>query len=250
MSWTVIFGSSPATVQMVAGRLKLGHCLVAVAVLSIYAMFALRQEAPYGGNVDKEKTPVVKDFRTTDVTTREGLEARPSTIPGAANGLFTTRALKIGDFLGFFCGRLVPIEKLASGEAELTEDDFRYSYHIGGLVFVVPDLANNPKRDKLAFTNEAPHPGGGPNILSSEYVVDYEGQKYSALAFFAMKDIKAESELFIYYGQAYEEHRRKQGYTQPFYLEFGLDEKVAQDPRNVLQTIPSNCFAEGDVDDY
>ena len=87
---------------MVAGRLKLGHCLVAVAVLSIYSLFALRQEAPYGGNVDREETPVVKDFRTTDVNTREGLEARPSTIPGAANGLFTTRALKMGDFLGFF----------------------------------------------------------------------------------------------------------------------------------------------------
>ena len=232
-----------------AGKLKLNHCLIAVAVISVYSVSAGYKEASKPASVEKEpaskpesqeQTPVVQDFRYSNVTSREGLEARPSTVPGAGSGLFTTKALKKGDFLGFYCGRKVPMENYA----ELTYDESRYTAKVTERMAVVADTVNHPERDKMAFLNEAPYPGEkGPNVAGLIYDVFHEGQKFSAPAFYVLRGVKADGELFLYYGNRYEEHRKKAGYTQPF-RSYTLGMK--ENPQSVLETIPSNCFAEAD----
>ena len=233
-----------------AGKLKLKHCLIAVAVISVCSVSAGYKEASKPAYMERERaskpesqdqTPVVQDFRDTNVTSREGLEARPSTVPGAAFGLFTTKALKKGDFLGFYCGRKVPVENYA----EMTEDESRYSAKVTERMIVVADTINHPERDQMAFVNEAPYPGGkGPNVAGLIYDVFHEGQKFSASAYYVTRDVKADGELFVYYGNRYEEHRKKEGYTQPYFFPVPLEN--IQDPQSVLTTIPSNCFAEAD----
>ena len=233
-----------------AGKVKLNHCLIVVAVISVYSVSAGYKEASKPASVEKEpaskpesqeQTPVVQDFRYSNVTSREGLEARPSTVPGAAIGLFTTKALKAGDFLGFYCGRKVPVENYA----ELTDDEWRYAFTLTKrMTVVVGDTINYPERDKMGFLNEPPYPGGkGPNVLAVTYDVFHEGQKFVSIAFYVMRGVKADGELFLYYGSGYEEHRKKAGYTQPYrFAKLGMKEN----PQSVLETIPSNCFAEAD----
>ena len=231
-----------------AGKLKLKHCLITVAVISVYSVSAGYKEASKPAYMERERaskpesqdqTPVVQDFRDTNVTSREGLEARPSTVPGAAFGLFTTKALKKGDFLGFYCGRKVPVENYA----EMTEDESRYSGKVTERMIVVADTINYPERDKMAFLNEAPYPGRGPNVLAVNYNVTHKGQKFVSIVFYVMRDVEADGELFLYYGNRYKEHRKKAGYTQP-YRSYNLGMK--ENPQSVLETIPSNCFVEAD----
>ena len=234
-----------------AGKVKLNHCLIVVAVISVYSVSAGYKEASKPASVEKEpaskpesqeQTPVVQDFRYSNVTSREGLEARPSTVPGAAIGLFTKKALKNGDFLGFYCGRWVPVESYA----EMTEDDWRYAFTVTKRMTVVADTINHPERDQMAFVNEAPYPGGkGPNVAGLIYDVFHEGQKFSASAYYVTRDVKADGELFVYYGSGYDVVRKKEGYSQPYRYP-ATRMKNIEDPQSVLETIPSNCFAEAD----
>ena len=232
-----------------AGKVKLNHCLIVVAVISVYSVSAGYKEASKPASMEKEpaskpesqdQTPVVQDFRYSNVTSREGLEARPSTVPGAAIGLFTTKALKRGDFLGFYCGRMVPVENYP----QMTDDEWTYAFTVTERMVVVADTINHPERDKMAFVNEAPYPGGkGPNVVALIYDVFHEGKKFSASAYYVLRGVKAEGELFVYYGSGYEKHRKKAGYTQPYrFTKLGMKEN----PQSVLETIPSNCFAEAD----
>ena len=234
-----------------AGKLKLKHCLIAVAVISVCSVSAGYKEASKPAYMERERaskpesqdqTPVVQDFRDTNVTSREGLEARPSTVPGAAFGLFTTKALKKGDFLGFYCGRKVPVENYA----EMTDDEWRYAFTVTKRMVVVADTINYPERDKMAFLNEAPYPGRGPNVLAVNYNVTHKGQKFVSIVFYVMRDVEADGELFLYYGETYAEERKNAGYTQPSYFKFNLGEAIRQDPQSVLTTVPSNCFADAD----
>ena len=232
-----------------AGKVKLNHCLIVVAVISVYSVSAGYKEASKPASMEKEpaskpeiqeQTPVVQDFRYSNVTSREGLEARPSSVPGAGIGLFTTKALKRGDFLGFYCGRMVPVEN----HLEMTDDVWRYTAVVTERMTVVADTINYPERDKMALVNEAPYPGGkGPNVVALTYDVLHQGQKFSAFTYFVLRSVKADGELFVYYGSGYEEHRKKAGYTQPF-RSYTLGMK--ENPQSVLETIPSNCFAEAD----
>ena len=227
-----------------AGKLKLKHCLIAVAVISVYSVSAGYKEAYMEREraskpESQDQTPVVQDFRDTNVTSREGLEARPSTVPGAAFGLFTTKALKKGDFLGFYCGRKVPVENYA----EMTDDEWRYAFTVTKRMVVVADTINYPERDKMAFLNEAPYPGRGPNVAGLNYNVTHKGQKFSSIAFYVLRGVKADGELFVYYGSGYDVVRKKEGYSQPF-RSYNLGMK--ENPQSVLETIPSNCFAEAD----
>ena len=229
-----------------AGKLKLKHCLIAVAVISVYSVSAGYKEAYMEREraskpESQDQTPVVQDFRDTNVTSREGLEARPSTVPGAAFGLFTTKALKKGDFLGFYCGRKVPVENYA----EMTEDESRYSGKVTERMIVVADTINYPERDKMAFLNEAPYPGRGPNVAGLNYNVTHKGQKFSSIAFYVLRGVKADGELFVYYGSGYDVVRKKEGYSQPYRYP-ATRMKNIEDPQSVLETIPSNCFAEAD----
>ena len=227
-----------------AGKVKLNHWLVAVAVISVYSVSAGYKEAPLKKEPaskpeSQDRTPVVQDFRYSNVTTREGLEARPSSVPGAGIGLFTTKALKRGDFLGFYCGRMVPVEN----HREMTDDEWRYAFTVTKRMVVVADTINYPERDKMAFLNEAPYPGRGPNVLAVNYNVTHKGQKFVSIVFYVMRDVEADGELFLYYGNRYKEHRKKAGYTQP-YRSYNLGMK--ENPQSVLETIPSNCFVEAD----
>ena len=230
-----------------AGKVKLNHWLVAVAVISVYSVSAGYKEAPLKKEPaskpeSQDRTPVVQDFRYSDVTSREGLEARPSTVPGAAIGLFTKKALKNGDFLGFYCGRWVPVESYA----EMTEDDWRYAFTVTKRMTVVADTINHPERDQMAFVNEAPYPGGkGPNVVVLIYDVLHKGQKFSAFTYYVLRSVKADGELFVYYGSGYDVVRKKEGYSQPYRYP-ATRMKNIEDPQSVLETIPSNCFAEAD----
>ena len=128
--------------------------------------------------------------------------------------------------------------------AELTYDESRYTAKVTERMAVVADTVNHPERDKMAFLNEAPYPGEkGPNVAGLIYDVFHEGQKFSAPAFYVLRGVKADGELFLYYGNRYEEHRKKAGYTQPF-RSYTLGMK--ENPQSVLETIPSNCFVEAD----
>ena len=234
-----------------AGKVKLKHCLIVVAVISVYSVSAGYKEASKPASMKKEpaskaesqdQTPVVQDFRYSNVTSREGLEARPSSVPGAGIGLFTTKALKRGDFLGFYCGRMVPVENYP----QMTDDEWTYAFTVTERMVVVADTINHPERDKMAFVNEAPYPGGkGPNVVALIYDVFHEGKKFSAFTFFVLRSVKAEGELFVYYGDLYDEGRKKAGYTQPVRYP-ATPMKNFQHPQSVLETIPSNCFAEAD----
>ncbi|WZN64319.1 hypothetical protein HKI87_09g58750 [Chloropicon roscoffensis] len=232
-----------------AGKVKLNHCLIVVAVISVYSVSAGYKEASKPASLEKEpaskpesqdQTPAVQDFRYSNVTSREGLEARPSSVPGAAIGLFTTKALKAGDFLGFYCGRMVPVEK----QDEVTDDEWKYAAAVTKRMTVVADTINYPERDKMALVNEAPYPGGkGPNVVALTYDVLHQGQKFSAFTYFVLRGVKADGELFVYYGIGYDVVRKKAGYTQPVrFARLGMKEN----PQSVLETIPSNCFAEAD----
>ena len=229
-----------------AGKLKLKHCLIAVAVISVYSVSAGYKEAYMEREraskpESQDQTPVVQDFRDTNVTSREGLEARPSTVPGAAFGLFTTKALKKGDFLGFYCGRKVPVENYA----EMTDDEWRYAFTVTKRMVVVADTINYPERDKMAFLNEAPYPGRGPNVAGLNYNVTHKGQKFSSITYYVLRGVKADGELFVYYGSGYDVVRKKEGYSQPYRYP-ATRMKNIEDPQSVLETIPSNCFAEAD----
>ena len=230
-----------------AGKVKLNHWLVAVAVISVYSVSAGYKEAPLKKEPaskpeSQEQTPVVQDFRYSNVTSREGLEARPSTVPGAAIGLFTTKALKAGDFLGFYCGRMVPVEK----QDEVTDDEWKYAAGVTKRMTIVADTINYPERDKMALVNEAPYPGGkGPNVVALTYDVLHQGQKFSAFTYFVLRSVKANGELFVYYGSGYDVVRKREGYSQPYRYP-ATRMKNIEDPQSVLETIPSNCFAEAD----
>ena len=78
------------------------------------------------------------------------------------------------------------------------------------------------------------------------YNVTHEGQKFVSIVFYVLRDVKADGELFIYYGETYAEERKNAGYTQPSNFKLEIGEPILQDPQSVLTTIPSNCFADAD----
>ena len=62
-----------------AGKVKLKHCLFVVAVISMYSVSAGYKEAPLKKEPaskpeSQDRTPVVQDFRYSNVTPRDGLE--------------------------------------------------------------------------------------------------------------------------------------------------------------------------------
>ena len=122
-----------------AGKVKLNHWLVAVAVISVYSVSAGYKEAPLKKEPaskpeSQDRTPVVQDFRYSNVAPRDGLEARPSTVPGAAIGssswkttLFRRRPLGgggltvagAGRFLVFSSESLFKVGKRLCGKAHI-----------------------------------------------------------------------------------------------------------------------------------
>ena len=137
---------------------------------------------------------------------------------------------------------MVPVEK----HLEMTDNERRYTAEVTERMTVVADTINYPERDKMALVNEAPYPGGkGPNVVALTYDVLHQGQKFSAFTYFVLRGVKADGELFVYYGSGYDVVRKKEGYSQPNRYP-ATRMKNIEDPQSVLETIPSNCFAEAD----
>ena len=164
----------------------------------------------------------------------DGLEARPSGIPGAATGLFTTRMISRGAFLGFYCG------DQHQSSATVPKDRETYAMVVGP-ENIVPDPTN--ERHWLCFMNEPPM-NSTPNIEPS-YTFLYNGQGDPiavACAMHATRDIDPGSELFWYYGSRYDELRTERGYTQPEFRST-LPSGDRQQPSNALGAgLPLDCF--------
>mmetsp|Transcript_9236 Transcript_9236/g.21728 ORF Transcript_9236/g.21728 Transcript_9236/m.21728 type:complete len:293 (-) Transcript_9236:60-938(-) len=181
-------------------------------------------------------------------TTREGLEVRNTSIPNVpegVRGLFTTRPIKKGDFVGFYCGDHYTSQEY---ENHLGPAGNLYTYEMApGTEKIVADPTN--QRHKICIVNE---PSGDieANLESMPYfhyaAVYGKGIVPVAIAsaLHATKDIERESELFVYYGKRYESARKSEGYVSKdpgkIYLE---DKKDLQDPVEALgHRMPLDCF--------
>lgn len=147
---------------------------------------------------------------------------------GPFDGLFTRAALKKGDFLGFYCGRVVR-------DKYDEYDDTTYAMTIFKGVSIIAD----PAKHKLALINEPPV-GKTANVYIEAYVSDTDLGRLQAIALYAARDVRKAEELYLHYGPAYESIREAKNY------EVGTAArrpKKLQDPRAVLKVMPYQCFA-------
>lgn len=125
------------------------------------------------------------------------------------NGLFTTKALKKGDFLGYYNGKFVRSTRSLYA-FQLTRD----------FGFVTPPLRKDsvppspdPAAYPLAMANEPPQ-GSSASIHVKEFTRAKSGRlvvvpgiapstKIAAIGFYASKNIKRGDELFLHYGEHY-----------------------------------------------
>ena len=165
---------------------------------------------------------------------RDGLRVAPSTIPGAKNGLFTTKPLKRGDFLGFYCGREVE----ASAFGRVKEKD--YAMEIADGVSFVANPAR--KKDRMAMINEAPA-NRHANVLFHPYHLTDAFQRpvATAVAVYAAEAIPPKRELFTHYGSSYDRVRKTKGYKVGSPAA-AIPVSLLQDPRDVLAYLPLDAF--------
>lgn len=145
--------------------------------------------------------------------TRPFLEVRQTTLRDLAtgkrqpfNGLFTTRKIRAGEFVGFYSGKWYPSGYEGS--------DTDYLFGTVCRAEVRPprrkDRSVDPVRYPMAMINEPP-PGTRANVASMEYtkaknVIGHlkPSTKICAVAFHACRDIPAGKELFMNYGDMYD----------------------------------------------
>lgn len=158
-------------------------------------MFFANSLAPLGAETPTPLVPVLKINKDLDKRT----VIKPSTIPGAGNGLFAVVAIKKGEVIGELGGRLVTDEDYPVGNhylASIPECAWKetqpYKY------LDSKDYAGNVSR-----TNFAPRKINGieTNFQNAEM-----GQlcKYPYFVFIAVKDIEPEAEIWSSYGSKYD----------------------------------------------
>ena len=117
---------------------------------------------------------------------------------------------------------------------------------VPGVVFnAFPDV--KPQKDMLALMNEPPI-GKQANVFIEDFYLRAEfhasrGPVCVAKAFYAARDIPKKSELFVHYGDNYEEIRKELNYRVGMPT-LGKGEKIPQlqDPLEVMQYLPLDCF--------
>ena len=215
-------------------RRKTPYLLLALVLLFLYAANSFLS-SPRGASFGKRSAPRV----LSNSTTRVELEVRPSTIPGAAMGLFTKVKLTKGDFIGFFCGDVYDKRDKASvGAYEALPDEKKeYALDPNSGVMIVPDTSR--ETDRLGYMNEPPD-GVAPNVDGHPYKSYSEelGKTLQFNAFYAITEIEADGEIFWYYGPGYKEHRERHGYPQPAHQKQYFYQGEKQDPLEVLRSLP------------
>ncbi len=181
-------------------------------------------------------------------TTRKGLEARPTILPGvppSVLGLFTTEAIKKGDFIGFYCGDQYTQKE--QSKAKIEETNNYVLAFLPGTEVVAADPTNERHIMGLANEPDTPERRNMEPVPYFEYTSVY-GEGVTpvavAMAYHATVDIEAGSEIFWYYGPDYRDVREKMGYNVEHVEKvYQLDKEVLQDPQEVLvDGLPQDCF--------
>ena len=224
--------------------------LVLSCLLNVIVLFHSHKErtvARMDAAVHEGSRRIKYDTRTT----MEGLEARPTSIPGVPqsannNGLFTTKSIKKGGFVGFYCGeQYSPKEFL---EELSGKDDYSISLAKGADVLAADP--SNP-RHIMGTANEPPEPEQTNMEIVDYFLYAAVNDKgvvpvAVALAMHATKDIEAGLELFWHYGKTYESIRKRKGYDSKSAEKVWMspeNREGLQDPTEVLlDGMPRDCF--------
>tara|TARA_B100000683_G_scaffold146850_2_gene142334 strand:+ start:889 stop:1560 length:672 start_codon:yes stop_codon:yes gene_type:complete len=153
------------------------------------------------------------DVDASQAGCREGLFVAPTKLKSASGdaypfmGLFTSRKIPAGGFIGFYCGKFEEAKEGSKSKSHynMRTDSFRVKVVKGSL---------SPQAYPLAFANE-PGEGSRANTFSRVY---YDGNKVSprlrsgvsveALVLHACQDIGAGKEILFHYGKTYDAIRR------------------------------------------
>lgn len=120
---------------------------------------------------------------------RRNLRVSPSKVHG--KGLFATKSIPRGGFIGFYGGTAVSKRvyyKNARKDLKTTVNAMQNGNYV-----MLPQ-----KGDLLLFVNEPP-PGRNANVIM--VVVEYEDRQ--AIAYYACRRIHSGEELWVHYGDAY-----------------------------------------------
>lgn len=162
-------------------------------------------------------------------------------------GLFTTKTLPLGSFVGFYCGR----EEENNGSNQSYGMTLIDEYKSQPAVAIVANPSGNMTSDLLGFVNEPPQ-----NSTANLTMVAYhlyspfgQGKQFAmakAIAFYTNREVRASlahpAELFVHYGSGYDPVRKLKGYTvgkpgPP------INPAKLEDPRtHGPKMIPLDCF--------
>ena len=155
-------------------------------------------------------------------------------------GLFSSKSLTKGDFIGLYSGDWYeePIQ--------LSEEESLYSVSTGDYV-IVPEIDDNgrpnPERFPIAMANEPPIAKRANAQMVSwkidgKYVQDSNSdEKYTGFGLIACRNIHAHTEIVWYYGDEYSQNRK---YNVGKGCRVNVAGNVAQHPQNILKKIPRN----------
>lgn len=142
-------------------------------------------------------------------------------------GVFATRALSRGTFLGFYTGRYVPMRTYLAARKPM--DDCNFSIQVGRGIRIA-----EPTRDVLSLVNEPP-PHTHANASMVEVV--HPNRRDVAIAYYAARRIRAHEEICVHYGPNYYERDYAVGKQAP-----RIPRCELEDPMVHMSTLPRRAF--------
>lgn len=121
------------------------------------------------------------------ILTEEDFAIRPSSIPAAGMGLFTTRALRKGDTVGYYTGRILR-------DADVEHEPYLSSLY---LLWICRDHWILGEGEGSNYTRYINHSRRRPNL---ELITS---TRWKTARFVAMRAIPKDTELFFDYGEEY-----------------------------------------------
>lgn len=155
------------------------------------SLISLFERASSKALVDR---PLVRSGSQSEVLALPGgrLEVRPSLIPKAGRGLFALVPLKKGSKLGVYSGR-----RIGKREADRSSSAYLMALSRGAVIDGAA-LSNH-----MRWVNDA----GSEEAANVRAVVRRDKQPDAYIGFYAKRDIAADQELYIFYGDDYWEDK-------------------------------------------
>ena len=199
--------------------------------------------------------PCIRPFLASAQTTLTYPSDAGTEVRYPFGGLFTTRPLRKGDFIGFYNGKIHDLPR--NGGAYRGKDRYVFS---ASNAYVKPTRVRGKiefARTPLALANE-PAAGRAANVCAVERSVAKDvvpqlkpSRRITAVVFYACTDVPAGAELFVHYGKGYDRSAYANPEVgQPCYVklkERQTIQQLAEEFGIAYAHVDEECFRDDDA---